>query len=241
MLKQLHKKWWKITCAALLFYSFIYGMLVKVPALEVLNETIRNLFFHVPCWFAMILLLLISLIYSIKYLRSNDIADDIVATETARTAVVFGTLGFLTGMLWGQYTWGQYSSSLAWLLNDSKILGAFIGLLIYGGYFILRGSIHDEEKRARVASVFSIFAFVLLNVFIMVIPRLTDSLHPNNGGNAGFIAYDLDKTLRTVFYPAVLGYFLLGCWIASFRIRMKMIHYKIHNISLYNEEVLDRV
>jgi heme exporter protein C len=233
MLKQLHKRWWKITCVVLLFYTFIYGLLIKVPALEVLHESIRNLFFHVPCWFAMILLLLVSLVYSIKFLRIGKKINDVVAAETARVAVVFGVLGFLTGTLWGKYTWGAYSNSMSWLLQDSKILGAFIGLLIYGGYFILRGSIDDEEKRARVAAVFSIFAFVLLNVFILVIPRLTDSLHPNNGGNAGFVAYDLDNTLRTVFYPAVFAYFLLGCWISSFLIRLKIIHYKIYNINIH--------
>lgn len=232
----LHKKWWKILCAVLLFYTFIFGMLIKVPALEVLNETIRNLFFHVPCWFAMLLLFFVSLNYSIKYLRNPQIMFDIIAVETSRAGMLFGILGFLTGMLWGQYTWAEYSNSMSWLFNDSKILGAFIGLMIYVGYFILRGSIDDEEKRARVAAVYSIFGFVLLNVFILVIPRLTDSLHPNNGGNNGFVAYDLDNTLRTVFYPAVIAYFLLGLWIATLRIRLKIIHYKMHNITIYDKK-----
>ena len=241
MLGQLHKWWWKVFCVILISYTFIYGLLIEVPRLEVLNETIRNLFFHVPCWFAMLLLLLVSLVYSIRFLSGNNILNDIIAAETARVAVFFGILGFLTGMLWGEFTWGQYSGSLTWLLDDSKILGAFIGLLIYGGYFVLRGSIDDEEKRAKVSAVFSIFAFVLLNVFIMVIPRLTDSLHPNNGGNAGFVAYDIDNTLRMVFYPAVFGYFLLGWWLASVYIRLKIIHYKTHNIFIHDKTSLDSI
>lgn len=232
MLSQLHKKWWKITCVVLIFYTFIYGLLIKVPALEVLHESIRNLFFHVPCWFAMILMLLVSLIYSVKYLRKGILIYDVVAKETAAVAVFFGILGFLTGTLWGQFTWAEHSGSMSWLLNDTKVLGAFIGLMIYIGYFILRGSIDDEEKRAKVAAVFSVFGFVLLNVFIMVIPRLTDSLHPNNGGNNGFVAYDLDNTLRTVFYPAIFAYFFLGMWIASLLIRLQIIHYKINKIEI---------
>jgi len=50
---------------------------------------------------------------------------------------------------------------------------------------------------------------------IFVLPRLTDSLHPGNGGNPAFGSQDMDNSLRVVFYPAVLGFMLLGLWIAS--------------------------
>jgi heme exporter protein C len=229
MLKQLHKKWWKILCVVLLVYTFSFGLLVEVPTLPVLYETIRNLFFHVSCWFAMLLLFFVSLWNGIVYLRKGRFYNDIVAAETARVGLVFGCLGFITGMLWGNFTWGNLSS---WLTQDYKILGAFIGLLIYFAYFVLRGSIDDEEKRAKVSAVYSVCAFVLLNVFIMVLPRLKDSLHPGNGGNSSFTVYDLDSTLRAVFYPAVLAYFLVGFWISTLLIRMKFLHYKINNISI---------
>jgi heme exporter protein C len=229
MLKQLNTKWWKALSICLMGYIFIAGMLIEVPARYVLHETIRNLFYHVPVWFTMILLLLVSLVYSVKYLRSGKLIYDIVATQTASVALVFGVLGFLTGALWGSYTWGDLFS---WLFADTKILGAFIGLLIYAAYFILRGSIPDEEKRARVGAVYSIFAYILLIVFIFVIPRLTDSLHPGNGGNPAFSTYDLDNRMRTIFYPAVLAYFLTGLWIASLLIRTRILHYKINDISV---------
>jgi heme exporter protein C len=53
---------------------------------------------------------------------------------------------------------------------------------------------------------------------------MTDSsLHPGNGGNPGFNAYDLDSRLRMVFYPAILGWTLLGVWLVSLRVRIKRI------------------
>ena len=58
-------------------------------------------------------------------------------------------------------------------------------------------------------------------VFIMILPRLTDSLHPGNGGNPVFGKYDLDNHMRMVFYPAVIGWTLLAVWIAEIRIRIK--------------------
>ena len=111
-------------------------------------------------------------------------------------------------------------------------MGTAIGLLIYFAYFILRGSIEDEEKRARVSAVYSIFAFILLNVAINVVPRLTDSLHPGSGGNATFTVYELDNHLRMVFYPAVVGYFLLGLWISSIIYRMGRLNYLNNNIPI---------
>ncbi len=223
----MHNMWWKVLGIILLAYTFSVGLLIKTPDVPLLHETIRNLFFHVPCWFAMILLMLASLIYSIKYLRSGKKIHDIAALNLVKAALVFGVLGFITGMLWGNYIWGDL---ISWLTNDVKTLGAAIGLLIYFAYFVLRGSIEDEEKRAKVAAVYSIFAFVLLNVAINVVPRLTDSLHPGSGGNASFTVYDLDNSMRMVFYPAVIAYFLLGSWIASLLARIQILHYKNHNI-----------
>ena len=55
------------------------------------------------------------------------------------------------------------------------------------------------------------------------------SLHPGNGGNPGFNYYDLDDKLRMVFYPAVIGWTLLGFWVATLRIRIKEISLKIIN------------
>ena len=43
--------WWKIVSVLLILYSIIAGFLIQVPALPILHETIRNLFFHVTMWF----------------------------------------------------------------------------------------------------------------------------------------------------------------------------------------------
>jgi heme exporter protein C len=63
----------------------------------------------------------------------------------------------------------------------------------------------------------------MMIVFIGILPRMTDSLHPGNGGNPAFGNYDLDSNMRLVFYPAVLGWILLGIWISQLRFRIKSI------------------
>jgi heme exporter protein C len=208
-----NKSWWKVLTVILLFYTVIAGFLFKVPRLPVLNETIRNQYFHVPMWFGMILLLIVSIVYAIKYLRNGKESDDIYSASFASVAVVFGLMGIISGSIWTRYTWGI--SDGKWWVNDPKLNGAAISMLIYLAYLVLRNSFEDLEQRARISAVYNIFAFAIIIPLLFVLPRLTDSLHPGNGGNPGFNAYDMDNNLRMVFYPAVLGWMLLGTWIAS--------------------------
>jgi len=217
------KHWWKIVAVLVLYYTIYAGFLFEVPRMAILNESIRNLHFHVTMWFGMMILLIASLVNSIRYLGSDEYASDMLAEETAKVAMLFGVLGLLTGMVWAKFTWG------AWWVNDVQLNGAAATMLVYAAYFILRSSIDDPSKKARVAAVYSIFAFALMIVFIVVLPRMSDSLHPGRGGNPGFSSYDLDKNLRLVFYPAIIGWTLLGTWIVSIRLRIRNILLKLES------------
>ena len=213
-------KWWKILGALLVLYALIAGLLLPIPQLAILEQSIRNLYYHVPMWFGMIFLLLASMVYSIRMLASGNLQHDIKAAEYANAAILFGSIGIATGMIWAKNTWGAY-----WT-NDPKLNGAAIGMLMYLAYTVLRSSIDDDEKRARVSAVYNVFCFPIFIVLIFILPRLTDSLHPGNGGNPGFNSYDLDSRLRMVFYPAVLGWTLIGFWLADLKIRVKIVEIK---------------
>ncbi len=193
------------------------------PFRTMLYESIRNLNFHVTMWFALLACMLISVIRSIQYLGSSDLKHDREAHEGVNVGLLFGTLGLITGSIWARFTWGD------WWVSDTKLNGAAISVLIYLAYLVLRNSINEEQKRARIVAVYNIFAFVMMIVFIQVLPRLTDSLHPGNGGNPAFSQYDLDNSLRAVFYPAALGWMLVGTWIVSLRSRMSHLNYRIQN------------
>ena len=204
----------KILCVILLVYSVSAGILFDVPRLPILNETIRVLYFHVPMWFTMIFLLFLSSINAYKFISSGDLSYDLKSYNYANIGVFFGVLGIISGMIWVKYTWGTY-----WT-NDPKLNGSAVGLLIYFSYFVLRNSVEDESKKGKISSVYNILAFSMLIPLIFILPRLTDSLHPGNGGNPGFNVYDLNSQLRIVFYPAVIGFILLGIWIADLRLRV---------------------
>ena len=210
----MYKSWWKILGAVLVVYSTITGFLSTAPALPILHQSIRNLYFHVPMWFSMIVLFTVSVWHSIKYLSSNNPDNDLKAVQSVNTGIVFGLLGIVTGAVWARFTWGQ-----AWSF-DVKQNFAAIALLLYFAYLVLRNAIDEEQKRAKISAIYNIFAFPMMVVLLFVLPRLSDSLHPGNGGNPGFNAYDLDSRMRMVFYPACLGWILIGYWIYSILFRV---------------------
>ena len=77
------KTWVKILAISLLIYVHMGGLLFDVPRLNILNETVRALYFHVPMWFGMVLLFLISVYNSILYLANPSPHLDIKSVEYA--------------------------------------------------------------------------------------------------------------------------------------------------------------
>jgi heme exporter protein C len=219
----LRKSWWKVLSVVFLFYTFTAGFLIRVPHIGNLYGSIRNFFFHVPMWFAMMVFFIVSVVYAIKFLRTPTLNADIYSREYAKTGIIFGVLGLTTGSIWANYTWGE-----AWS-NDPKQLLAAISLLIYAAYFILRNSITDMDKRGRIGAVYNVFACAMLFPTLWIIPRMVESLHPGGQGvegNPGMSGKDLDATMRVVFWPAVFGWTLLGVWITTLKIRFEQLREK---------------
>ena len=204
------------------------------PYRGLLAETIRNTYFHVSLWFAMMILFIIAVVYAVKYLRRQaaaargDVLDvatvglggrelaDYWSRAFTGVGMLFGILGLLTGAVWAKYTWGSFWS---W---DIKQFTTLIALLIYAGYFVLRASFRDPEQQARLGAVYNIFAFICLIPLIYVLPRLSgNSLHPGAAGNPAMGGEDLDNTMRMVFYPTIIGWTLFGTWMATLAFRLR--------------------
>lgn len=192
------------------------------PFLNILEESIRNLFYHVPMWFGMMFILLLSVVASIKQLMAGQgLKNDHWARALATVGVSYGLLGLVTGAIWAKHTWGAYWS---W---DVKQNTSAVAVLIYLAYFVLRSSFEDPDKRARIAATYNIFAFATLIPLLYVVPRMVDSLHPGAEGNPAFSSYDLDSSLRLLFYPSVLGWIIFGLWLAQICFRVYRLEPKV--------------
>ena len=197
------------------------AFLLQIPRINILEHTARNLYFHVPMWFTMLGATLVSAYFSFQYLRTQSLTYDIRAVELARLGLFFGLLGLITGIVWSRYTW--FVGTTKWWSGDPKQTLAAVGVFMYLSYFLLRSSIEEPEKKARLAAVYNLFAAVLLPFLLYVVPRQMESLHPGAEGNPAFsdITHPI---MRLVFYPAIIGFFGL-CWILyRQRVRLRLIN-----------------
>ena len=226
----MRSNWWKIVCVVLLVYAIVGGLLLPVPAIRQLQETIRNLYYHVCMWFAMMILFTVSVGQSIRYLRTLNPIHDIRAKEYAAVGLLLGLLGYATGAIWAAYTWADPNNpayaSFGSIVREPKLIGAAMAILVYFAYFVLRDSIQDIDKRGRVSAVYNVFAYAMLFPSIWIVPRLLPSLHPGQEGNPALNFNDIDSRMRLVFYPAVIGWTLLGVWIVSLRVRLTILKEK---------------
>ncbi len=173
----LRKNWWKILSFILLFYTFTAGFLGGVPVKPILNETIRNLYFHVAMWFGMMIFFIISVSYSVKYLRYNKLTDDIYAVEFARSRNRFWFFGTCHRFSLGKIYLGCF------LEQRSKTIGSGYSAANLPG--ILRSQkFFDgcETNLHGISAVYNVFAFAMLFPTIWIIPRLVESLHPGGMG-----------------------------------------------------------
>jgi heme exporter protein C len=220
------KHFWKVLAVALLAYGIYFGFIYRFPILPILNETIRNVFFHVTMWYAMIICFLVSGILAIVYLLTDNYKNDIRSAEFAMVGGLFGCLGMITGMEWANFTWGEPWS------NDPKQLGAAACLSVYFAYIFLRIIIKDTDKQGRISAVYNIFALALLFPLVYIIPNHAKSLHPGTDGNNFQAIYSQGPVLRKVQLPIMLGWILFSVWIATLRIRYKLVKHKLEQISL---------
>lgn len=222
MLKR--KSTWRTVNAALavllLGYAFFMGLTATISYQGPINgQTSRNIFFHVPMWFAMMIMMYTSVVYSIRYLRNNRIEEDIRAVASANVGILFGLLGLSTGIVWSRVTWYAASDGLsAWWAWEPKLTFASICLIIYGAYFLLRRSFEDDQQRARISAVYNIFAAASVYPLLYVLPKALGVQHPGSGSEDSPVM-TMSPDYYKIFWPAVLGFICLSIWILDVQAR----------------------
>ena len=208
---------WKYVVAVWMTLVIISGFLIPIPEIDILEQSARNLFLHVPMWFTMMVAFSTAFVYSVRYLNSEDIRFDRKAETATAVGLMFGICGLLTGSLWARFTWGAW-----WTFAEPRMNLAALSMLIFVAYFILRSAFNDEVKRAKISAVYNIFGITTVPFLLYIIPRQLPSLHPGAEGNPAFSEITAPE-LRYIFYPAIIGFIGLSIWMMDILNRYKKI------------------
>lgn len=131
------------------------------PPDENQKELVRIMYVHVPAAWMSYMAYIGTMLYSLLYLLRRDTRFDRVAAASAELGVLMTALALFSGSLWAKPTWGTYWT---W---DPRLTTTAIGLLIYLGYFIIRGLIDDPHRRARVAAVLGVVGTLYIPINYM--------------------------------------------------------------------------
>ena len=217
---------------------YIITELVKIepmfiyPYIPDLMQRIRNLNFHVPMAWVSMIAFTVSLVFSIQYLRKRDMIYDIKAQSAAFLGLIFAIMATVTGMIWAKFNWGSYWN------NDPRQVTIVAQIIIYLAYFALRESVDEENKKARLAAVYSAFAYISVPFLMIIIPRLFASLHPGgkDDGTTGPVLDPqsgmLDSALALSFYVAISAFIIIFFWLLSLNIRYRIIKRKVEGLNV---------
>jgi heme exporter protein C len=190
------------------------------PLVPVLGETTRVLYFHIPSAWVTVVALAWSMVASALYLRTRRLEYDDHAGTAAELGLLFCVCATISGSLWAKAMWGSYWN---W---DPRETSIFFLMLIYVAYLALRGAIDEPRKRARLAAIYSVAAFVAVPFLMFVVPRLYATLHPDPIINPrGKV--DMDGRIRTVFTAMLVGFTALYYWLLTVRVRVQRIERRL--------------
>jgi heme exporter protein C len=146
-----------VTLLALLLLAGLYLLALQFTPPERFQGLAQKIFYvHPPAAYAMQLAFVCTGLASILYLWLKDARLDAFAEASAEVGMVLGAIVITTGPIWGKPVWG------AWWTWDARLTFTVIELLVFAGYFALRGAVRDPAERAKFAAVVAIMGLLLV-------------------------------------------------------------------------------
>jgi heme exporter protein C len=180
--------------ATLALFAGAVGVLVTYTPTEASMGPIQKIFYlHLPVAISTFLACMVCFIASIGYLTQRTSFWDDLAAAAARVAVQLCAVVLITGMIWGRSAWGQ------WWTWSPRLTFSLVLFLLYVVYLMVRMSVESSQRRATIAAVYSIIAFLDVPL-VWLSARLMPDIHPASVELAG----PMKLTLLTWFVPVLM-------------------------------------
>jgi heme exporter protein C len=201
------KRWlffimWAFICAGM------YVGIVALPQDAQLGDSFRIFFFHLPAAILAFFSFTLTAVAGIMYLRTNEIRWDMISAGAVRLGFIFGGLALATGWAFSYLAWG---TKWSW---DPKVVATLVMWFVYCGYLMLRSSVDEESRRARLCAVYGLVGYVSVPLSYFS-SRLVYSLHPEGIG--------LTPLMKSTAAVMTVGLFMLYFYLLWFNVKLGML------------------
>jgi len=192
--KKTYRFWLAYWTASALALGWAVGMAIWYAPVEATMGVVQKLFYvHLPSAINTFVACLVVFIASVGFLLKRDGWWDELAAAAAKMAVGLCTIVLATGMIWAKSAWNT------WWTWSPRLTFSLLLWLLYVVYLIIRASIDSSQRRAVVAGVYGIVAFLDVPL-VYLSARLLPDIHPASIG----LAPEMKLTLLVWFVPVTL-------------------------------------
>jgi heme exporter protein C len=194
--------WIVASMMAVLTTAAIGTAFCYAPTEQTMGHAQRILYLHVPVAWLGLLGMLAMAVTGGLYLATRRLAWDHWSQAAGEVGGLCCTLTLVTGSIWAHEAWGT------WWEWDPRLTTAFILWLIYGGILLVRGSMDDPHRRARVGAILAILGTLDIPLVVMA-TRWFRGLHP--------VSPEMEPAMRVTLWIGLVGWTFFFGWLAHRR------------------------
>ena len=209
---------WGILGIAML--AALYLALVDAPRERTMGDLQRIFYFHVAAAVAGLTAFGVNFASSIAYVARRERRWDRLALCAAETGVAFFAIVLLTGPIWAKPVW------MVWWTWSPRLTSSLVLCFLYVAYLLVRRYLEDPDRRAMIAAVFGIVAFVDAPLVWFSI-RWWRDIHPSPMLETGGLA----SSMRPALWVCLAAFGLLFLYLLRRRYRLESMRLSVERLA----------
>jgi heme exporter protein C len=189
--KRIALGFWLLT--AVLFLGTISMLVLYTPVEPTMGPIQKIYYVHLPVAIGTFTGALLVFIAGLGYLWQRSLWWDDLAQAAGELTVLLCSVVLLTGMFWAKSAWGH------WWEWSAPLTFSLVLWVLYAAALVLRPMIHDPVRRATVAAVYGVAAFVDVPLVYTSLKLMPDR-HPTSIA----LSPSMRLTLLAWFLPVTL-------------------------------------
>ena len=208
-------KKWQWALIALLGIGMVFSQyldFIASPPEAQMGNVVRIMYFHIASAIVAFTAFGVTAVFGVIFLIRKKWIWDQMARVSSEIGLVFTTFVLISGSIWGDAVWNT------WWTWDPTLTTTLILWFLYLAYQLLRASIADRERAAKVASVYGLIAAV-------DVPIIHESvtwwrgIHPNVITAQGFNMPPSMVSALLFSFAVFLGLYVVILWINTMMAR----------------------